>query len=92
MTKHKGLIRFICPNTVLSCADIGDIARDSVLLLTENGRVKNGMTYVTVGFHASILEILKTKEKFTGISAPGLLFPTRALAACLSDGKLWLDK
>lgn len=79
MTKHRGLIRLISPKTVLSCADTRDIARDSVLLLTKNGRIGNGKTYVTVGFHASIPEILKTKENFTGIPAPKILLPNFSL-------------
>lgn len=79
MTKHRGIIRLISPKTVLSCADTRDIARDDVLLLTKNGRIENGKTYVTVGFHAAIPEILKVKEKFTGIPAPKILLPNFSL-------------
>jgi len=58
--KDTGLINWISPKTILSCAYTGDIARDSLLIL-EKGL--HGKTYVSVGFHASIPEILETKVK-----------------------------
>ena len=79
MTKHRGLIKWISPKTILSCANTRDIARDDVLMLTGNGRIKNGKTYVSVGFHASIPEILKAKEKFTRIKAPKFILPNFTL-------------
>jgi len=78
ITKNKGLIRWFAPNTVLSCVDTRDLARDDLLLIEEDN-IQNGKTYVSVGFHASIHEILKEKAKHYNTKPPMFVLPNFSL-------------
>jgi len=76
ITNTGKIIRFCAPNSVLSCIDTRDLARDDLLALD---RGKNGETYVSVGYHAEIHDILKVREKITGVRAPRFEMPRWSL-------------
>lgn len=77
LIKRKGgLIRLVAPNSVLSCIDTRDLARDDIRVI-ERGR--NGETYVSVGFHSGIHDILKEKFRVSGIKPPRFILPNWSL-------------
>lgn len=83
ITNTGRLIRLCAPNSFLSCIDTRDLARDDLLALE---RGKNGETYVSVGFHSKIHDILKAREKLTGVIAPRFEMPKWSLipiATCM---------